>query len=84
MQRGAAREDETMATQAQIDGYDVTDTQIRELQREAAAAGDHEQMKLCRIACGDYEDRAQHEIQATRVECARIIAETANLHGGGK
>lgn len=55
--------------------YDVTDEQIRALQTEAAEAGDHAQVMLCRLACGDYETRTQTEIQAARVKCARVISD---------
>lgn len=45
----------------------VTNSQIRALRAEAAAAGDVEQVQIC--------DRALKQDQDARAECARVIAE---------
>ena len=58
-----------------IDGYEVTDRQIRALQAEAGIAGDVDMVRLCRVACGDEETAAQSEIQSARIECARVISD---------
>lgn len=68
---GAEEQDSGMTTTL----YTVTDGQIRQLGREAAQAGDTEQVALCRLACGDEETATQTEIQAARGACVAIIAD---------
>jgi hypothetical protein len=60
-----------------VTGNEITDRQIRALQREAAEAGDLEMVALCRLACGDHETATQKEISAARAKCAVVISDAA-------
>jgi hypothetical protein len=54
---------------------EVTDTNIADLEQEAANAGDSEQVTLCRKALdGD---------AAARAECARVILDTRTEFAAG-
>jgi hypothetical protein len=63
----------TMPTMA--NECEITDRQIRALQREAAQAGDLDMVAICRTACGDHGIATQTEIQAARVRCAEVISD---------
>jgi hypothetical protein len=56
---------------------EINQSQIRELQREAAAAGDLDMMALCRLACGDDETATQSAQTAAWTRCAEVIADAA-------
>lgn len=59
------------------DWYDITDAQIRTLQREGRDAGDARMVDICGRACGDDETATQSEIKQAREWCANWLAITA-------
>ena len=57
---------------------EITDTQIEQLHREAAAAGDLRMAQICTQALNHYpfvKQLPQRLVDAARAECARVIAE---------
>ena len=57
----------------------ITDSQIRTLRDEAAAAGDDAQVNLCNAALGLAE---AWMVDEAREQCAKAIAEAADVDGG--
>lgn len=58
---------------------DVTDQEIRSLQRAAEQADDAVMVLVCRLACGDDDGASAEAIRAARAECARRLAEAELL-----
>ncbi len=65
-----------------VDWHELTDRQIRVIQRTAEANEDHERVALCRVACGDYETSTQSEIKLARIKVARIVTDIADSEEG--
>ncbi len=62
---------------------EITDRQIRQLQAEAAEAGDLDMVVICRLACGDYEEATSSEQTAAREKCASVIDDAEVSDFGG-
>ncbi len=62
-----------------IDAYDLTDSQLSDLRREAIAAGDLDMAHLCVVARGGEETATQSQIQAARTKCAEAISAAAAM-----
>ena len=54
---------------------ELDQSDIRALQREAAAAGDLDMVRTCRVACGDEETSTQGDIVAALRVVAACLAD---------
>ena len=63
----------------------ITDDQIAALRAEAASAGDHAMVAICRVALHDETDELPRAgcvtPAAARAECARVIADAHAQEG---